>query len=486
VGNPPQLFPSVYEGTAQLQFRQPLLAGGGTEYTRIAGPVSSNIQGVTGVQQGVLIARINDDMALAEFERSVHQMIHDVETLYWQLHLAYRSYAVQIEAREAALEAWRRVDSQIRGLTGPGGAQEAEFRDNFLSISGQAETARDSIYAAEAQLRLLMGLPVNDGRVIRPSDSPVTAEFIPDWTLSLSDAFANRPEIRRQKWSIRSLDLQRRAAMNLTQPRLDFVSGYQINGFGDDLYNIGNGSAGRYPGAVENLLSNKETGWNLGFEFSVPIGRRFAFAQVRTLELRLAKAQEMLSQQEVEISHEVAAVFRDIDRNYVSLQNAYNRLLAARDRMRLAQAQYHNDPTQYTIDTIVRAQQALAQAELSFATSLVQYNTALADLQYRTGRTLLSNNIHLMEGPWVDEATTDALHQFDAREHGVDADWIKHPQPEPLSTPGVTTGAVFLPASVEPRTSEPEPVPATPLPAPPAPDDLIFPPAPLERASFEP
>ncbi|MCA9099260.1 MAG: hypothetical protein KDA36_12780, partial [Planctomycetaceae bacterium] len=82
VGVPPQLFPSVYEGNVSMQFRQPLLAGGGTEYTRIAGPVSTNIQGVTGVQQGVIIARINNDIELADFERAVHQMIHDVEAMY--------------------------------------------------------------------------------------------------------------------------------------------------------------------------------------------------------------------------------------------------------------------------------------------------------------------------------------------------------------------------------------------------------------------
>ncbi len=34
---------------------------------------------------------------------------------------------------------------------------------------------------------------------------------------------------------IRSLELQLKAAKNLSRPRLDFVSQYRINGFGDNL-----------------------------------------------------------------------------------------------------------------------------------------------------------------------------------------------------------------------------------------------------------
>lgn len=465
VGRPPQLFPSYYDGNIQLQFRQPLLAGGGVEYNRIAGPVSTNIQGVTGVQQGVIIARINDDIALADFERSVHQMMHDLETLYWQLYQAYRSYDIQVQARDVALETWRKVNFQILGSTGPGGAQEAELRDNYLTFKGQAEVARDAIYAGEAQLRLLMGLPVNDGRVIRPIDSPVSAEFVPDWSISLADAFSHRPEIRRQKWNIRSLDLQRRAAENLTMPRLDFVSAYQVNGFGDDLFDIGNGTAtGQFPSAYGTLFQGQQTGWNLGFEFSMPLGRRFAHAQVRSLELKLAKAQAMLGEQEVEITHEIAAVFRDIDRNYVSMQNAYQRWQAARDRIKLAEAQYRNDPTQYSIETVTRAQQSLTQSEMTFVTSLVQYNTSLADLYYRTGRTLQVNNIHLSEGPWCQDATINANERYKARQYAVPST-LRIVEPEILSAPWNEPSAGQSPLMPAPpaEETEPTPIPEKPL-----------------------
>lgn len=424
VGTPPQLFPSVYEGNVSLQFRQPLLAGGGVEYTRIAGPVSTNIQGVTGVQQGVIIARINNDIELAEFERAVHQMIHDVESLYWQLHLAYHTYDIFVKARNAVVEDWRKVEAQRRASTG-NGSQEADFRDSYLDLKNRADLARDQIYSLEAQLRLLMCLPVNDGRVIRPIDDPITAEFIPNWQVSLADALMARPELRRAKWGIRSLELQLIAAKNLTNPRLDFVSAYQVNGFGDDLFDQGGGddsnpaNPDRFASAYERMLSGNETGWNLGFEFSIPLGRRFALAQVRSLELRLAKSQAILAEAEVEISHEIASVLRDVDRNYLSMENAYNRLATAQDRLVFARSQYESNPERYNIESVLRAHSALAQAELQFISAMVQYNSSITDLNFRTGRILHTNNIHLIEGPWVKAAYDDARQQYDARKHGI-------------------------------------------------------------------
>ena len=417
-----QLFSSVYDGNVRLQFRQPLLAGGGAEYTRIAGPVSTNIQGVTGVQQGVIIARINNDIALAEFERAVHQLIHDLEVAYWQLHASYRSYATLVLTRNQAMDAWRLVDAQLQANTGRGGAQEAEMRDAYLDLKGRASGSRDGLYAVEAELRRLMGLPVNDGRVIRPVDEPITAEFVPAWSLALGDALANRPEIRRQKWSIQSIELQLRAAENLTQPRLDFVSSYQVNGFGDNLLggvNDGRSASGDLGNAYERLTNGDQTGWNLGLEFSVPFGRRFAKSQVRALEFELAKSQKMLEKAEDEISFEVASVFRDVDRTYGACQLAYNRFLTSQDRLEIAKAQYYNDQQRYSLDSVLRAIELFSQAELTLINAVTEYNTAIADLHFRTGNSLSVNGIHLSEGPWEPPAYHDALERYEDRKFAI-------------------------------------------------------------------
>ena len=74
---PSRLFPSVYTGFIRAEYRQPLLAGSGTEFTRIAGPRDQRV----GVNRGVLIARINQDLTLADFEARVTDLLKEIEDI---------------------------------------------------------------------------------------------------------------------------------------------------------------------------------------------------------------------------------------------------------------------------------------------------------------------------------------------------------------------------------------------------------------------
>jgi len=433
--NTARLFPSVYEGALRAEYRHPLLAGGGVDYTRIAGPVSTNIQGVTGVQQGVIICRINNDIALADFELAVHHLLKDVEAAYWRLHFTYRALDVEERLLAETAEVWNVVDGRSQAQ-GPGGgaAENADARDMCFATEGRLLAARDDMYTAEAELRRLLALPVNDGRIIRPIDEPVSAELLPDWETSLMEALSRRPELRRQKWNIKSLDLQRRAAENLTFPRLDLVGGYQLNGFGDNLLGPTNGGLpGQNLGnAYDGLLEGDHDGWNVGLEFSVPVGRRFALAQVQNLELRLAKAQAILEEQEREVSHEIAATFRGLDRTYLTARNCYNRWITAEDRYQALVNQYQADSRKLTIDAVLRARDAIAQAELQYTQALVDYNTAMLELHFRSGRLLEVNGISMSEGPWNRWAQYQAREKATARTFAKDANYL-HTSPEPLT-----------------------------------------------------
>jgi outer membrane protein TolC len=437
-----RLFPSVYTGILRAEYRQPLLAGGGVDFTRIAGPVSTNIQGVTGVQQGVIISRINNDIAVADFEQSIHDFMRDVETLYWQLSLAYRSLDVEERLLAQTAQAWTIVENRTKA-EGPGGGsvENAEARELCYQTEARLLAARDNMYSTEAQLRRLLGLPLSDGRIIRPSDEPISADFAPNWANCLRDALARRPELRRQKWVIKSLSLQLLAADNLTMPRLDLVGGYQLNGFGDHLLGPTNGGAPgqNFGNAVDNLLQGDRDGWNLGVEFSVPVGRRFAHAQVRNLELRKAKATMVLEEQEKEISHEVAAAFRAIDRTYLTAQTSYNLWIVARERAESMERQYEADSRRTQLEFVLRAKDALARAELQYIQSLIEYNTSLLELHYRTGRVLEMNQITLHEGPWKPDAYMQAYEKYEEREYAKDA-YFKTTQPEPVTTSPAPAG----------------------------------------------
>ncbi len=412
---PSRLFTSSNTGILRAEYRQPLWAGAGAEFTRINGPVRSAFG--SGVDQGVVIARINNDISLADFQASVRNMLKDVEDTYWELFLAYRTYDAEVLGRNSSLGTWREVKAKFD--TGQASAaDEAQARDNYYESRSRTENALADLYSSEGRMRRMMGLTVNDGEVLRPADEPLTAEFSPDWHLSLAEALTRRVELRRQKWSIKSLMLQLKAANSLTKPRLDFVSGYQRNAFGDHLLggsDFDGVSDQGFSNAYETLSQGNQTGWDLGFEFSTMLGNRTAHAQVRNVELRIAKARAALATQELEVSHELSNAFQGLDRWYATAQTNLNRRQAAERRVRSFEAEYRAGRPNATLDLVLRAQSSLAQSEIAYYRSLTEYSKAIADIHYRKGTLLEHNNVHLSEGLWEPEAYDDALRRAWAR-----------------------------------------------------------------------
>jgi hypothetical protein len=132
---PGTLFPTSYAGSLGARYRQPLWAGAGVEYTRIAGPLNPNFGGITGVSQGVVIARINNDIELADFEANVRNMLFDVEALYWDLYLQYRLYDTVVVAHNSALRTWREAKAKldIGGVRNFKPADEAQANDQLFA-----------------------------------------------------------------------------------------------------------------------------------------------------------------------------------------------------------------------------------------------------------------------------------------------------------------------------------------------------------------
>jgi len=477
---PSRLFGSVYEGNVRAEYRRPLLQGAGAEFTRIAGPGGSTS---LGVNQGVVISRINSDISIADFELSVQNLMRDVEAAYWDLSLAYRAYHSEVIALRSALGTWREVKARLdEGLPGGSAADEAQGRDNYFESRARTEATLADIYSSEGQLRRLIGLAVNDGRVIRPCDEPTMAEFVPDWHMSLAEALTRRVELRRQKWQIKSLELQLKAARSLTRPELDFVSGYQVNGFGDRLFsendNDGVTAQGLHSG-YETLLQGNQTGWNLGFEFRMPIGFRAAHAQVRNLELRLARARAALAAQELEISHELSNAFQSLDRWYEAAETNFNRRRAAEARVKAFEVEYEAGRT--SLDLLLRAQISLANAEVTYFSSLAEYNKAIADIHHRKGTLLEHNNVQISEGLWDPEAYTEALRRAWARSHAFDNDHLRT-EPEEFVIDQYT-GRAAVPYSDDSTLSAPMSAPGG---AGQMPHDEYVPPAPPTDSNTAP
>ena len=485
---PTALFPSSYAGNIRADIRQPLWSGAGVEYTRIAGPVGQNIQGLSGVNQGVLIARLNNDITIADFESNVTDMLFDVEKLYWDLYLAYRRYSSAIKAREAGLKTWQDVWVKFEvGAEGGDGFLEAQARDAYYARIAQEEQSLAQLDTLEGSLRRLLGLQITDGRVLRPKDEPVVAKFTPDWYSDLAMALTRRIELRRQKWNIKSLELQMKAAKSLTNPRLDFVSSYQVNGFGDRLmsdHRADGVTAEGFHNFYDTLLRGNQTGYTYGFEFSMPLGFRAAHAQVRNIELRIARARQVLKAQEHDITFELAQAYQDLVANWSTAQTYFNRRLAAEEQARFVEQQRLQGKKEATLRDLLEAQAHVAEADTAYYQSIIEYTKTIAYVNYRKGALLEMNNVYLAENQWDPAAYNDALRRAWARSYALKnplEKWmITSPEAFTSETDPNPPGYA-LPDGVVPPTALPDPGQE---PQPLAPDvEVDVPPLPAENPS---
>ncbi len=504
--NQARLFDSAYSGGVQAEYRQPLLAGSGVEFTRIAGPQQSNVRGVSGVAQGVLISRINSDISLLEFEQSVTTLLRDVENRYWDLYLYLQLYESEIETFQDLLRFHNDLDQRDEF---PDAVAQAENR--IYEGKARIQGSLGDVLQSEYRLRRLLGLPLNDGTFITPVDVPSAAKLELDWESSLLESLSNRHELRRQKWEIRSLELQYKASQNLARPRLDLVSQYRVNGLGDNLRgredDDGTTDVG-YNSYYESLSQGLNTTWTAGVSFSMPLGLRLARAQIRNYELRLRKAHAILAKQEEEIGYELSDAMIKMEQNYLLAETGLNKAAAAKRYAESALTRTDVDDKRDAVmlGRVLEAKITSRDADQGYLKLIVDYNKAITEVNFRKGAILHTNSIFLSEGEWNTEAYDDARIRGEAMSQALDNMHLRTVPEEFVGGPDVnswesqgSSARPFEPGAVEnlnptsPATFEMQPgtiiydVPATERqettePLPQAPNAAEEPPMPFDPA----
>ncbi len=489
---PANLFGSAWNTNIEAEFRHPLLQNGGVEFNRIAGP-----NAIIGQPNGVLIARVNTDVSLTDFERGLRDLVSNVENAYWDLYFSYRDLDAKIAARDAALSSWQKVHTfYTSGRRGGEAEKEAEAREQYFRFqeevqnslagrlidgtqtnngsSGGTFRATGGVQVSERRLRLLLGLPISDGRFLRPADEPPRAKIHFDWNEVLTESLVRRVELRRQKWLVKRRELELVAARNYLLPTLDATGRYRWRGFGKDLLDP-NRSSGFVPGPggidlaeFDNAWGNLTTGdfqeWQLGLELNVPLGFRRGHSAVRFAELQLARERAVLQESERDVALGVSNAFADVDRAWDVVQTAYNRRLAARQQYQATDAAYRADKA--SLDLLLEAQRRQADAESRYYGSLVEYAMAIKNLHFEKGSLLDYNEIQLAEGPWPGKAYRDAAE----REFRNRPPWplnylMKEPAPvsgglmPQQSAPLVAPAEVVPPGAVPPPGQNQESIP---------------------------
>ena len=390
------LFPSYWETQLETGVRQPLLRGAGQEYNRIAGP---NAQPGFNFSNGIVIAQMNTLIASADFEISVQQFAREIHEAYWSLHQAYLSYENKRQIRDLAYSTWQAVSAKAsQGLEGgqidkASQAKQKYFRYNRAIASslggGQGEIG---VYEAERRLRHLMGLPLSDERLLRPSDPISMAPITYDWDSLVASSMVDRVELHRQAIKVRQQQAKLVASKNFLLPQLDVIGRYRVRGFGDNLA----GSGPRFASSYADFFSLDHQEFEFGVEWGMTAGRRQARAAIRNASIQLARESSILTEQQRELTAKLSESVSRASSIYVAVQAGQEELAAAEARMQSTWVLYEVDKSDLFM--LLDARESLLEVSDRNHADQVQYTLALIDVAYQSGRLLRDAGVSLAGG----------------------------------------------------------------------------------------
>ncbi len=217
----------------------------------------------------IVIARISIDVPLADFEIQVSNTVSDVESKYWSLWSKHQELSSIKTARELLIKTW-----YIETLTSSKDATVQTIRQECSRLKQAYDVTLKELYADELALRSALGISAQDGRLIRPTDTPKAGKFDFEWDKLLTEMLESHPKLRQIKWRIKQLELQLEAAK--IKSNADFSSEYSSNQ-------------------------------------PAPVGQRSNLAVVRNLELKLARERAILKEAVLEAKDHCVSAIRDVD-----------------------------------------------------------------------------------------------------------------------------------------------------------------------------
>jgi outer membrane protein TolC len=385
------------------------------------------VNGRRATGEGILITRLRFDERRADFERAVNFQLLNVEAQYWTLYGSYVSLYALDQAVRMSYEVWKvSLRQEEVGKIGP--LKLAGARAQYEQFRASRIQALDTVLENERLLRILLGMVINDGKRLVPSDAPTLAPYQPNWAAALQDALALRPEMAIVRQDVRARQLNVIAQQTLLKPDLRFQSTYTAVGTGSRLDGNGQFLDGtgtwRTNNALRAMASDHFNDWTIGLVANVPIGFRFENGTVRQAKLGLAQGYAALKEQEIKLQNQLARQYRLIQTNYdvIKARRAEREAWALRlakyaEQVRAGKLIISADTAQGT--AIFDAQRQWTTALQNEYLAIVAYNTSLAAFQFAKGTIMGYNNIKIAEGPIPQCAQVRAVEHERERTHSV-------------------------------------------------------------------
>ncbi|MBN2453190.1 MAG: TolC family protein [Candidatus Omnitrophica bacterium] len=340
--------------------------------------------GIVVAQADLLIARNNKLKSLQDFEQEVIKTLTDVKKAYYDFQYNQEQYKTAVVSLKR-VEDLHTINKEkyAKGLASNVDLlqSEAEVARFEQAVAGSEGTLK----RAEDDLKYITNL-INDDELWN-ADIELLDEIgygrkpvrVID---SLDRAFAHRPDYKAEKIDLKNKDISVVYYKNGLLPIVDLVGSYGFNGLAKEIEKD-----------LRVVGSGKYQNWSIGVSVTMPMGNDDAKGSYRRSLFEKEQALLAFKRLEQKIILEVRNAVRDVDIKYRVVE-ASIRIKDAEMKNYEAQESRFKAGLVSTHD-IIDYQEKLARAEVNYASSVIEYDKALAELAKVEGTMLINDNIKL-------------------------------------------------------------------------------------------
>jgi outer membrane protein len=420
----------VYSGALGVQFTQPLWRNRSIDNSR----------------RQIRIQKKRLEQSDADFRRRTIEIISAVQAAYWNLVFALRDQQNRIANLNLARENFRRIEAQIAaGAAAP--FSRAEVQTELANRESELLLSVQQVSIAENTLKqLILKDPQNQEwhAQLVPTDNPSFDTTPVNLKDALTEARANRPELKRLnlQQDINQIDIK--YFKNQTRPQVDLTGAVSTTGLSGTPTIATQGAVvplisdnptagataflldqinqirtiqglpnvlvptvvqessvperlvGGYGRTLRNLFSFETRNIVVGVNIQIPFRNRTAEANLAGARIQQTQTEALRRSQEQIVEVEVRNAAQ-------SVESTRQRVLTARAARQSAEVQLEGERRLYQVGRsttflLIQRENELANARNQEIRAETDYNKALAELQRSTSTTLRANNI-IIESP---------------------------------------------------------------------------------------
>lgn len=361
-------------GQLTVSYTQPLLRGRGRAFNNSL----------------VVLSQLDAGVAEDEFLTTLQEQLLEVTRSYWSLYQERAQLAQQtslyLKTRDivSLLKARQAIDAQRTQLITASSALESRRSDLIRS--------RTAVINAETRLRGLINAPelnIAENLELVPVEMP-SLEYLPtELRAELSQAIQFRPEIHAALKEIKAASIRYGVAQNELLPALNFVTEGFLSGL------RGNSDFG---GAFGDQFTTGAPSYSVGLQYEMPIGNRLARARITRRGVEMRQLQRRYALALTAIETEVDIAVRELNTAYQEIQARHRALNAAEAETKTIEARWAkmadgSGQSSLNLESLLRAQERVTEAERDYTESLLTYNLAMINLKRANGTLLQSESV---------------------------------------------------------------------------------------------